>query len=713
MRWLALLLVGLAWLPWAALAQATAPASLVADSVAIQGDDVLVAQGNVEIFHKGRRLRASRLVYDGTTGRLQITGPIVLTDTTGTVVLADQAELASDLSEGILTGARLVLDRQLQLAASEIMRIGGRYTVLGRSVASSCKVCAGDPTPLWEIRARRIIHDEAGRQIYFDNAQLRFGGVPVAWLPRLRMPDPTLTRATGFLYPTMRTNSDLGTGLRIPYFIRLGQSRDLTLAPFLASNSARTLDLRYRQAFRAGWLDLSGAVSRDAILPGETRGYLTGAAAFDLPRGFRLNLSGIMVSDPAYLLDYDISSDDRLEGRAEITRTRRNEYIAARLINVNSIREGDINSRLPSVISDLTWERRFRPALIGGAGGLRLQLHGHLRSSTGTGDSDGDGISDGRDTSRVSLRGDWRRDMVFGPGILGAAMGEVHADAYDIQQDSGVAANPSRVSGAAGVEMRWPLVRQTPGGASQVIEPVVQLVWANASSDAVPNEDGVLAEFDEGNLFSIDRLPGSDAVEDGGRANVGLTFTHIAPSGATAALAVGRVFRSQDPGTFSAASGLDGTTSDWLAAIRIAAAPGLSLTNRLVLADDFSLTKGEMRLDLARDRVTLATSYVWMLADATEGRADDVSEVLLDGKLQLSPAWSARVSTRYDFDADKAAEAGLTMEWKNECLKVDLSLSRRFTSSTTVQPTTDVALSVELLGFGGATRPGPARACRG
>lgn len=712
MRWLALVLVGLLWLPFGALAQAPLPASLVADSVSIRGNDVLVAQGNVEIFHNGRRLRASRLVYDGKTERLQITGPIVLTDETGTVVLADQAELSSDLSEGILTGARLVLDRQLQLAASEIMRIGGRYTVMGRSVASSCKVCAGDPTPLWEIRARRIIHDETGRQIYFDNAQLRFGGIPVAWLPRLRMPDPSLARATGFLYPSARSNSDLGTGLRVPYFIVLGPSRDLTLAPFL-STKARSVDLRYRQAFRSGWLELSGAVSRDEIRPGETRGYLTGTAAFDLPRGFKLNLSGTLVSDPSYLLDYGISSEDRLEGRAEITRTRRNEYIAARLINVNSIREGDINSRLPSVISDLTWERRFRPAVIGGAGGLRLQAHGHLRSSTGTGDSDGDGISDGRDTSRVSLRGDWRRDMVFGPGILGAAMAEARADTYDIQQDSAVATSPSRVSGGAGVELRWPLVRRTADGASQVIEPVVQLVWADAGSDAVPYEDSVLAEFDEGNLFAIDRLPGADAVEDGARANLGLTFTHIAPSGATAALAFGRVFRSEDPGTFSAASGLDGRSSDWLAAFRIAAAPGLSLTNRLVLDDDFSLTKGEMRLDFARDRVALASSYVWMLADATEGRAEDVSEVLLDGRLQLNPAWSARVTTRYDFATDKAAEAGLTMEWKNECLKVDLSLSRRFTSSTTVQPTTDVALSVELLGFGGATRPGPARACRG
>lgn len=715
--WLVVILpvLSLAVLSLAAAAPAAAqdPASLVADRVEIRGDDVLVAEGSVEVLHKGRRLRATRVVYDAGAGRLQISGPIVLTDPSGTVLVADQADLSDDLTEGILTGARLVLDRQLQLSASEITRIGGRYTVLGRSIASSCRICAGSSVPLWEIRARRIVHDEVGQQIYFDHAQLRFGGVPVAWIPRLRMPDPTLSRATGFLMPSLRSNSGLGTGLRVPYFIRLGPSRDLTIAPFLATESARSVDLRYRQAFSAGWLELNGAVSRDDIRPGETRGYLQGTAAFDLPRGFRLNLSGTMVSDRSYLLDYGISDADRLEGRAEVTRTRRNEYIAARGVNLYSLREGDSNSLLPSIITDVTWERRFRPALIGGVGGLRFQTHGHARTSDMATDSDGDGISDGRDTSRVSLRADWRRDAVIGPGIVAAVMAELRADAYRISQDAAVPASVARVSAGAGVELRWPLVRQTAGGASQVIEPVVQLIWADDGSGDVPNEDSVLAEFDEGNLFALDRLPGADGIEDGARANLGLSFTHFAPSGMTAQVAFGRVLRDRDADEFSAVSGLDGRSSDWLAAIRISGAAGLSLVNRLVFDDGFDLTKGETRLYLARGNIALASSYVWMPADAREDRADPVSELLLDGTWQVTPAWSAQLTGRFDAAADKATSAGLRMQWKNECLKVDLSLSRRFTSSTNVQPTTDVGLSVELLGFGGATRPGPARTCRG
>lgn len=71
------------------------------------------------------------------------------------------------------------------------------------------------------------------------------------------------------------------------------------------------------------------------------------------------------------------------------------------------------------------------------------------------------------------------------------------------------------------------------------------------------------------------------------------------------------------------------------------------------------------------------------------------------------------MNTRYDFAADRAASAGLNLAFRNECLKLDLAVSRRFTSSTSVRPTTDFGLSVDLLGFGGKAKRGPAAACRG
>jgi LPS-assembly protein len=688
-------------------------AVLVSDDLNITGDNRLIAQGHVEVLFKGARLQAQSIVYDQTTDRLLITGPIVLDDGNGAIIIADQADLRADLTEGILISARLVLNQQLQLAAAELVRAGGgRYTQLSRVVASSCKICAGNPTPLWEIRARRVVHDQQDHQLYFDDAQFRLGGVPVFYIPRLRMPDPTLKRATGFLMPKLRSTSGLGFGFKTPYFIVLGPTRDVTITPYFTTKKGRTVDLRFRQAFRTGSIQIDGALSFDRLLPGKRRGYVLATGAFTLPRDFKLTFRGQVVSDPAYLLDYGISDEDRLDSRIEITRTRRNEYIIGRLINFNSIRAGDINANLPSLIGDLTFHRRFSGGALGGMGGFRFQTHSHRRASDVIADTDGDGIGDGRDVSRASARIDWRRSWLLPVGIEATIAAEGQADFYDIQQDATYQGTTTRTQGAAAIELRWPFLRTGPTGVAHVIEPVVQLVVAPRKTERLPNEDSALVEFDEGNLFALDRFPGTDAIERGVRANLGLSYTRYDPKGWTLGISVGRVIRDQDLGQFGVASGLNGETSDWLAAVQLTYPVGVTFTNRALIGNSGDVTKAESRLDLSRGRFGVAGSYVWAVADATENRPNAISELTFDTRYQFSTGWTGKLSGRYDFEARQGTIAGLGLVFKNECIAVDLSLSRRFTSSTSVQPTTDFGLSVDLIGFGSGTAAGPSRQCR-
>ena len=687
-------------------------ATLVADAMQIKDNSTLIAQGHVEIFYRGQKLTAQSVTYNQAADTLLIEGPIVLTDGTGTVILADQAEMRADLTQGILTSARLVLEQQLQLAAAEIQRVDGRYTAMQRVVASSCKVCAGSATPLWEIRALRVVHDQTERQLYFDHAQFRIGGVPVAYIPRLRMPDPTLKRASGFLLPSVKTNSNFGTGLMLPYFIKMGDSRDLTLTPFFTTDGSRTVNLRYRQAFATGGIEISGGVSRDTLLPGETRGYVLATGQFSLPRGFGLYLRTEAVSDPAYILDYDYPDTDRLESRMEVSRTRRNEYISGRLIAFHSIRDGDVLAALPTRIADLTWHRRFTLGSWGGEGGFRLQTHAHERTSNdATTDSDSDGIADGRDMQRLSLRADWRKSALLDNGMEAAVLGEVAADFYMIGQDATYDGSKTRTHGAVGAELRWPWLKAQDSGVTQVIEPVVQLILASRTGSTIPNEDSALVEFDESNLFDLSRFPGSDAVEDGLRANLGVSYLRLDPNGWNLGVTVGRVLRTEDLGQFSEGSGLSGVSSDWMASWQLDMA-GLSLANRLLFDDQFNMTKAELQAAYTGQKFNVVTGYVHTEADERENRPTPISEMTLATSYQFTDNWTGRVASRYDFEAERAAKAGVGVTFRNECLLVDLSLSRRFTSSTSVKPTTDFGLSVELLGFGGSSAPGPSRQCR-
>ncbi|OWY16951.1 hypothetical protein B6V73_08840 [Thioclava sp. JM3] len=683
-------------------------ATLLADRVAIRNQNELVAEGNVEVFYKSNRLSAKRVVYDQKADKLYLEGPIRLVQPgqSQAVILASQAELSSDLQNGILLSARMVMARELQLAAARIERREGAITIMDKVVASSCEVCRTNPTPLWEIRASRVVHNATTRQIVFEDAQFRAAGVPIAYLPRLRLPAPGVKRMTGFLAPRFRTTSGLGPGLLVPYFIALGPSRDLTVTPYFATSRTETLNLRYRQAFNWGKMEWSGALSNDDIRSG-TRGYLFGDLEAQLPREFRLTAQLRLVSDDSYLLNYGLSDDDRLWSGVTLERVRSDELIWARVGNVHSLRAGESNATEPMQSGTGEWLRTFRPAGIGGQASVRFSTLATRRASNATVDLNGDGRPDGRDMVRGSLTADWRRNWLFGPGMLGSIETQFAGDIIETNQDPAFSETILRGQPTVAAEIRWPWVK-TSGRAAYVIEPVAQVVWAPDHLKDAPNEDSQLPEFDGGNLFSLTRFPGEDARETGLRANVGLGWTRYDSSGWSLGVAAGRVFRQRDLNQFSQGTGLSGTKSDWLLATHLATANGLTLSNRALFDDNFSVSRDEVRLSRVGTDFDISAGYLWLEKNPAEGRDDNMSELMLDTAWRWGAGWSGTMSTRYDFTAERAARAKLGLRYQTECIAVDLSLSRRFTSSTSVAPETDFGLSVQLVGFG-ASDGAPAR----
>ncbi|MBM7067486.1 LPS-assembly protein LptD [Actibacterium sp. 188UL27-1] len=702
---------------WAASgATAQDLATLVADRLEIAQDSRLIASGNVEVLYQGDRVKAQTITYDSENESLQIDGPLTITSADGnTVFFASSAELSQDLRNGILTSARLVLDQQLQLAATEINRVDGRYTQLYKTVASSCHVCEAHPTPLWQIRARRIIHDEEERQIYFENARFEVVGIPVLYLPRLRFPDPSLDRATGFLAPAIRTTDELGFGIKTPYFIRLGDHADLTLTPYLSTSRTTTLEARYRQAFRTGEIELNMAVSNDDIRPDDTRAYLFGEGRFDLPRDYKLSFDIETVSDRSYLLDYDYSGKDRLDSAINLARTKRDSFFEADLLVLRSLRNNEDNKTSPTVIGDLESRRRFKPAYIGGTGSFAIKAHTHYRPSDLDVDGpDDDTFVDGRDVTRLTLQTDWRSDWLTTNGMIWAAMTDLRYDYTTISDDADFEDPVGHFTGTGAVELRWPLVRYT-GGASHVIEPIMQLVYSSDTSPDVPNEESTLLELDEGNLFSFNRFPGGDRFERGIRANVGLSYTRYDPTGWQLGVTVGRILRDMDLGQFDGYPALDGQTSDWLAAAHVKLPGSLTLVNRAVFDDNFEFDRNELRMDYDQQIWSVGSSFIWLRENLAENRADVTSELTLDGDYRINDYWKTDLDVRYDFEQDRAASARFGLAYQNECVTVGLSLSRRFTSSDSVRPTTNFDMTVALAGFGkgDGDRPKRRRACRG
>lgn len=93
------------------------PALLVADKIFITPDRKLIAEGNVEAFQGDVKLTARRITYDRETGELTLDGPIRIDQGGRSTVLADSAQLDGGFQNGLLSGARLVFDQQVQIAS--------------------------------------------------------------------------------------------------------------------------------------------------------------------------------------------------------------------------------------------------------------------------------------------------------------------------------------------------------------------------------------------------------------------------------------------------------------------------------------------------------------------------------------------------------------------------------------------------------------------
>jgi LPS-assembly protein len=263
------------------------------------------------------------------------------------------------------------------------------------------------------------------------------------------------------------------------------------------------------------------------------------------------------------------------------------------------------------------------------------------------------------------------------------------------------------------VELRWPWAAVDGRGGRHLVEPVVQLVAGHRRDVALPNDDNRMPELDPGNLFALTRYAGHDARDDGTRVNAGLRWSRHDPAGWTAETLVGRIWRREPvPGLPpDARQPLGGPHSHWLLAGRLSLPQGLSLGLQALVDPDGGLDRGEARVAWTTRRTEIATSLLRLPASSFSDRPDDLRDWTFDIAHRFGTGWAGRAGWSYDFQQARFGTARAGFEFRNECLLVDLSLSRRFATSTNVAPSTRFDLRIELLGIGGGTPPGPGRSC--
>ncbi len=215
------------------------------------------AVGNVQMFYNGTSVEADRVIYDQKTKRLHAEGNIRMTDADGKITYANIMDLSDDYRDGFVDSLRVDTADQTRMAATRADRSSGNYTVFENGVYTACAPCKDDPKkpPLWQVKGARIIHDQSDKMLYFENAQLEFYGVPMAYMPYFSTPDPTVKRKTGFLMPAFP--GPTRPMVMSSKFRSTGRSRPITTRPSIPASPAGRACWRRPSSASASIADLT------------------------------------------------------------------------------------------------------------------------------------------------------------------------------------------------------------------------------------------------------------------------------------------------------------------------------------------------------------------------------------------------------------------------------------------------------------------------
>lgn len=692
--------------PGATKLTANRPVLITADELRYNREKhQVIAVGHVEISQGDRVVLADRVIYDQNTKIVTALGNVSMTEPTGETVFADKVVLKDNLKDGLIENFRLLFPDNTKIAANSVRRTGGVRSVMSKVVFSPCSVCRNKPSspPLWQLKARKVIHHQDTHEIDYYDAWLEVFGVPVLYTPYLSHPDPTVRRRSGFLAPSFGSDSQLGIFTKTPYFWAISEDKDLTITPMITTKQRGDLFLEYRQRFKNGQMILSGSFTRAHRLDAEgnrisgdvNRGHFFGKARWDINPHWRAGINGYWASDATYLRRYAISNVETLPTTAWVEGFHGRDYTAARVYHFQGMRVTDHYRKTPIIFPFVEHYGYSRPRGQWGRLNYSLKTIGVNRL-------------DGVDSRRMTGTLGWRLPYTLPSGIVITATANLHGQVYWI---TGLARpGADKFSGVIGrlypqakIDVRYPFVREF-GNVRQVIEPRVALIASPAglNTSKIPNEDSIDFEFDDANLFAANRYPGQDRIDDGVRLVYGVNTSFFGNRGGATELFLGQSYRLTGGRSFGAGSGLQNKLSDVVGRIRLAPASYLNLVYRFRFdARKFRARRNEVTLHAGVPALNLSVNYLYFAATQNTPEFPSREEVAFALKSRIARRWSVFGGARWDL-----AKSGGILNWqmggqfKNECCTVRATYLRTFTRDRDVRPTNRFLIRIVLKHLG-------------
>jgi LPS-assembly protein len=664
----------------------------------------VIVRGNVQIDYGGYKMVARQVEYDQKSGRIHATGEIQLIEPGGNVVYAEKMDVTDDFGNGFVDAMRIETTDLTRLAATSGERRNGEEFILNEAVYTACTPCTTKPDhrSLWHIKAQRIVQNGRTRTIRLENARFELFGKPIAYIPVMELPDHTVKRKSGFLFPKFRYTQKLGAGVGIPYYWAISPHMDATATVTGLSRQGFLLEGEFRQRFHNGLHTLSVAgisqLDRSRFTPGtvdalETnRGMVASKGEFEINPRWTFGWNVLVQSDNNFAKTYELSTFDGTTyvNQAYLTGLGKRNYFDLRAFYFD-IQDADANSVAENqqpAAQVLDYSYKAPQPVLGGELSGTVNLTNIKRNRLDLDSIPGvvnryrglEGTS-----HRLTAELEWKRTYVAPGGIVLTPLLAARGDALGLNMTdpgAGYTGDYNNSDAAtrrmltAGLEARYPILF-VGDNSSHVLEPIAQ-VYARPDEQyagGLPNEDAQSFVFDATNLFDRDKFSGFDRIEGGTRANIGLRYTGTFDSGYGLRGIVGQSYHLGGLNSFAtddlvkagANSGLESKRSDYVAMFGIDAPSGLmaNLSGRLD-EEDLALRRADATVGYLGLTWQAAMTYTRIEAQPLYGSQSDQDEIQTAGAYRFHDYWSVFGAITYDINNDVISRNGFGITYDDQ-----------------------------------------------
>jgi LPS-assembly protein len=660
----------------------------------------VIVRGAVQINYGGYQMVAQQVEYSQKTGRIIATGEIELIEPGGNKIYADQMDVTDNFANGFIETMRIETTDLTKLAAVNGERRNGEEIILNQAVYTACTPCATNPNhkSLWQIKAQRIVQNGRTRTVRLEKARFELFGKPIVYLPVLEVPDHTVKRKSGFLFPRLKYTQKLGAGVSVPYYWAISPYMDATVTATGLTRQGFLLEGEFRQQFHNGEHTLSFAgisqMDRSAFTDGtvdslETnRGMVASRAKFEINPRWTFGWNVLVQSDNNFARTYELSTFDgtTYTNQAYLTGLGKRNYFDMRAFYFD-IQDADPDSlaeNKQAVAQVLDYDYTAPDPVLGGQLSAKVNLTNINRNREDELQVSVPGPDVFRyrglegTTHRLSAEAEWKRTFIAPGGLALTPLFAARGDALGLNMNNpgatytGTYSNDDAATRSmltAGLEARYPILL-TGENSSHILEPMAQIFTRTDEELAggLPNEDAQSFVFDATSLFDRDKFSGYDRIEGGTRANIGFRYTGSFDNGYALRAIAGQSFHLGGLNSFAtddlvkagSDSGLETDRSDYVGMVGIDAPSGLtaSLSGRLD-ESNFDLRRADASIGYQGIKWQTALTYTRIQAQPLYGSVSDQDEVQTAAAFKFRDYWSVFGSVTYDINSDVVSRNGV------------------------------------------------------